>query len=338
MHRKYGPVFRVSPNELSFASVSSWKAIYGYPPPKADLLRDPAVHARKKRDLTAAFSVKALAAQESIVQRCLDGFMDKLGPLSQKSGGKGITMFIILSHLFEITLMDNLRRVRLLATLGRWCLPWLTVRVRAQHSMFSRAKVKSIRLDAKTARDDFHTNLVAKVRSGEVPQEEMTPRVHANHRRGPDDSNLTREIRMRYSRYEDIDANSALQLPYHQAVINEALRIHPPGSQGFPWVSTGADIDGFKVPKSVKVYTSAWAVTHDPKNFHEPMRFKPERWLDPDNTNVKEASQPFSLGYRACIGRNFAYVEMASCMAKMLFRYDMKLVNRDLDWEAASRC
>jgi cytochrome P450 len=51
------------------------------------------------------------------------------------------------------------------------------------------------------------------------------------------------------------------------------------------------------------VYTSAWTVTHDAKNFHEPMHFKPERWLDGDNTDVKEASQPFSLGYRACIGR-----------------------------------
>lgn len=42
-----------------------------------------------------------------------------------------------------------------------------------------------------------------------------------------------------------------MQLPYLQAVINEALRIHPPGSQGFPRVSTGADIDGFPVPKGV---------------------------------------------------------------------------------------
>lgn len=28
-----GPVVRVSPNELSFASVESWKAIYGQKPP-----------------------------------------------------------------------------------------------------------------------------------------------------------------------------------------------------------------------------------------------------------------------------------------------------------------
>lgn len=56
-------------------------------------------------------------------------------------------------------------------------------------------------------------------------------------------------------------------------------------------------------PPQTEVYTSAWAVTHDPRNFHEPMTFIPERWLDPECKDVKEASQPFSLGYRACIGR-----------------------------------
>jgi hypothetical protein len=84
---------------------------------------------------------------------------------------------LILSHLLEITIVDNLRRVRLLAALGKWCLPWLTVRVRDKHSMYSRAKVKR-RLEAKTDRHDFLTNLVTKVQNGDVPEEEMT--AHAS--------------------------------------------------------------------------------------------------------------------------------------------------------------
>ena len=39
-----------------------------------------------------------------------------------------------------------------------------------------------------------------------------------------------------------------------------------------------------------------------------------------------------------CWHKSFAYLEMASCLSKMLFKYDMRLVNQDLDWEAASRC
>lgn len=52
-----------------------------------------------------------------------------------------------------------------------------------------------------------------------------------------------------------------------------------------------------------ELYTSAWTVTHDPANFHKPNDFVPERWIDPDCKDVKEASQPFSLGPRGCIGR-----------------------------------
>lgn len=52
-----------------------------------------------------------------------------------------------------------------------------------------------------------------------------------------------------------------------------------------------------------EIYTSAWTVTHDEANFSQPDDFIPERWLSPDNKDRKEASQPFSLGLRGCLGR-----------------------------------
>ena len=57
--------------------------------------------------------------------------------------------------------------------------------------------------------------------------------------------------------------------------------------------------------KQVEMYTSAWTVTHDPQYFHEPFKFRPERWIDVESTDVKEASQPFSLGPRGCLGRKY---------------------------------
>ncbi|KAL6862465.1 hypothetical protein ACO1O0_002698 [Amphichorda felina] len=39
------------------------------------------------------------------------------------------------------------------------------------------------------------------------------------------------------------------------------------------------------------------------ENFADPTAFKPERWLDPNSTDVKEASQPFSMGPRGCLGQ-----------------------------------
>lgn len=86
-------------------------------------------------------------------------------------------MDLILKHLFEVTLVDNLRRVQALTILGRWLLPSLTSAVREEHSMYSRAKVQK-RLHAKTPRQDFFTHIVNKVRAGEVSSEEMT--AHAS--------------------------------------------------------------------------------------------------------------------------------------------------------------
>ncbi|KAJ5218924.1 uncharacterized protein N7498_001023 [Penicillium cinerascens] len=83
-HKHHGDVVRISPNELSFASVESWKAIYQ--PKKAPLVksefydiygsgfnslcvgseRNPQVHNRMRKSLAAALSTKALLEQEDM--------------------------------------------------------------------------------------------------------------------------------------------------------------------------------------------------------------------------------------------------------------------------------
>ena len=106
-----GSVFRVSPNELSFASVSSWKAIYGHAiagKPTAvkskfyemygagfnswciGSERDPKVHGRMKKLLSHAFSTKALIEQEDIIQKSIDAFIEKIGPESQSPKGLNV--------------------------------------------------------------------------------------------------------------------------------------------------------------------------------------------------------------------------------------------------------
>lgn len=107
-----GPVFRVSPNELSFASATSWKGIYGHPIKGTSALiksewyemygsgydslcvgseRDPQNHARMKKSLASAFSTQALLDQEKIIQRCIDGFVDKVGHGSKRENGVNVS-------------------------------------------------------------------------------------------------------------------------------------------------------------------------------------------------------------------------------------------------------
>ena len=106
-----GPVFRISPNELSFASYSSWKDIYGYKSKgegtetfiKSEFYeiyasgyktmcigseQDPETHGIMKRTLSPAFSTKALLDQEIIIRECIDGSLKKIQslPVSQTTG------------------------------------------------------------------------------------------------------------------------------------------------------------------------------------------------------------------------------------------------------------
>ncbi|KAH8432071.1 cytochrome P450 [Aspergillus melleus] len=264
---------------------------------------------------------------------------------------------MIEEHLYFITILDNLRRYPVFAAIGKLILPGLTVGVRNRHTNYSRNKVIR-RLEAKSPRADFMSHLIKKVEDGEMELEELSAHASTLVIAGGETvatflaattyhllSNtsvyhkLRSEIRNRYRFASDINATSALQLPYLQAVISEGLRIYPPGSQGFPrnTPAEGVVVDGMHIPGNVEVYTSAWTVTHDTRYFHSPFEFNPDRWLDQDCTDIKEASQPFSLGPRGCLGRNFAMMEISLILAKMHFVFDAELVNRAQGWESESR-
>lgn len=119
-----GPVFRVSPNELSFASVASWKDIYGHQPAGKPAIvksefyemygagfrslcigseRNPSKHQHMRKSLSSAFSTKALSEQESIVAKNIDAFIIKLGQLGgPKTGG------LDMSKWYEMSAFDIL--------------------------------------------------------------------------------------------------------------------------------------------------------------------------------------------------------------------------------------
>lgn len=50
---------------------------------------------------------------------------------------------------------------------------------------------------------------------------------------------------------------------------------------------------------------STWAIHHSEKYFEHPDDFMPERWLDPDSKDTKQANRAFSVGARSCIGREY---------------------------------
>ncbi|POS68879.1 hypothetical protein DHEL01_v212727, partial [Diaporthe helianthi] len=150
---------------------------------------------------------------------------------------------------------------------------------------------------------------------------------------------LAREVRTAFSCEGDINIKSTARLPYLAAVIQEILRIYPPGAETPPRVSPGDVVGGYYIPKGTWVSTYQWASFHNPKNFADPERFCPERWLPPSHPlfdcrfegDNRFVFKPFSFGPRDCIGQTLANSEMRVFLSRVVYNFDFVL---DGDYDA----
>ncbi|KAH8593799.1 cytochrome P40 monooxygenase [Bisporella sp. PMI_857] len=141
---------------------------------------------------------------------------------------------------------------------------------------------------------------------------------------------LQNEVRKAFQNDSEIDGENVKRLVYLNAVIEEGLRIFPPAPFGLPRVCPGAEIDGHWVPKGSIIATAAHATSRDSRYFFLPHEFHPERWLPTDHpdydtrfaADFKEASKPFSLGPRWCIGQYLAYLELRITLTKLAWNFD----------------
>jgi cytochrome P450 len=147
---------------------------------------------------------------------------------------------------------------------------------------------------------------------------------------------ITSEVREAFQSSDEIDLQSAGNLKYALAVLEETMRIYPPvPSQAPRTVPAGGDtIDGDFIPEGTIIHLPQYVAHHLESNFTRPEDFHPERFLGAkefanDNYAVM---QPFSVGPRNCIGRNLAYAEMRLILAKFLYNFDLELDPRTVDW------
>ena len=111
-------------------------------------------------------------------------------------------------------------------------------------------------------------------------------------------------------------------LPYTQQVVNEALRLYPPG-----WLlsrrAIGADVlGGFAIPAGTDVLLSPYLLHRHPRFWPDPDTFRPERFAaENEAERPRFAYMPFAAGPRHCIGETFALYEMLMHLYKVARRY-----------------
>jgi cytochrome P450 len=126
---------------------------------------------------------------------------------------------------------------------------------------------------------------------------------------------------------------------YLYACIDETMRMSPPVPGPLPRevLPGGAAIDGEFYRAGTEVAVTTYALHHHEGHFPDSFSFRPERWIVDAKTGVSEKSvavaqaafAPFSTGVRGCIGKNLAYMELATVLATLLWLYDVRSARDD---------
>jgi enediyne biosynthesis protein E7 len=125
-------------------------------------------------------------------------------------------------------------------------------------------------------------------------------------------------------------------LGYTNQVINEALRLYPPG-----WVlsrrTIGPDmLAGYDIPAGTSVMLSPYLLHRHPQFWKSPNKFWPDRFApEHEADRPRFAYIPFAAGPRHCIGETLALYEMLMHLYKVARRYRLTYVaDRPVELEA----
>ncbi|KAH9936926.1 cytochrome P450 [Amylocystis lapponica] len=114
------------------------------------------------------------------------------------------------------------------------------------------------------------------------------------------------------------------RLPYVDAVIKELHRYNPVAPL-IPHTTLADDIyRGYHIPKGSFIVANSAAIMHDPKEFPEPERFWPERYLpEGAGCTVDPRAYSFGFGRRRCPGIAIATAQIFLTVAHTLAVFDI---------------
>ncbi len=120
---------------------------------------------------------------------------------------------------------------------------------------------------------------------------------------------------------------------YLNACIQEVLRLRPVLAEAEPRVVKQAtEIGGIEYPPGVALVVSAYLVHRDPDIYPEPRAFRPERFLEGEDGDVRGRAPgkytwiPFGGGRTRCLGASFALTEMKVVLSAVLSRCEIAAV------------
>lgn len=147
------------------------------------------------------------------------------------------------------------------------------------------------------------------------------------------EAELTQELQQ-VTKGKPLRFEQVSELRYMKAIIEEAMRLHPPLWFENRNAKEDVELGGSIIPKGSMVALSRYALHRNPRIWERPDEFDPTRFLTDDDDAAKKQKAagnyiPFSSGPRVCIGRHFAMMELIVILSTILQRYQVHVSPRN---------
>jgi cytochrome P450 len=108
------------------------------------------------------------------------------------------------------------------------------------------------------------------------------------------------------------------ELPWTAAVIDEAMRLHPPAYIVGREALRDVELAGHRLPAGTTIAVNIRGIHRRADYYPEPLAFRPERMLaEARKPRPRHHYLPFGAGPRVCIGAHFALMEAQLALATM---------------------
>jgi cytochrome P450 len=124
----------------------------------------------------------------------------------------------------------------------------------------------------------------------------------------------------------DADESTLARLDLANRVMRETTRLHPAGVISPRQAAREVEAGGYTIPKGTFILWSAHLAGRDPGAWTDPLRFDPDRFVDPPDDQRALADiawVPFGRGARNCIGFALAQMELTLIIARLAQRLDV---------------
>ncbi|KAI8692462.1 hypothetical protein NCS56_00003100 [Fusarium sp. Ph1] len=366
LHARYGPVVRISPNEVLISDPSAIKTIYGHSlnfrktkfsipfgtKDNDDLFTDPNVarHAHHRREIASAYSMTSLVELEPMVDKCVETMCDQFRGLAGQRKSLDIAkwlQFYAFDVIGQITLsrpfgfmqegkdvqgcISKLERYLIHGALFTvmpefWPLYYLVNTLLSKVGLAYPPGIgvfnEFMGRDESTIWRSCFANVAAGSDTTAISLRAIiyfllqNPRAH--HRLQDEIHTFSAEGKVS----DPVTFGEACKMPYLQAVMKEAMRVHPSAQ----WTGTEVGINPYVIHRNTSIFGDDAEV------------FRPERWLE-NEEKAKEMDRymvQFGTGSRVCLGKNISLMEMSKLLPEILRYFDFELVHPEEPWSVSN--